>query len=98
MKNLGIVSTLAGTGYGYLDGPSSLAQFRFPSDICDDGFGNIYVTDSNNYRIRLININTNIGLVYFSNNYLSPFFYSIKTQKIICFSFNFCWKWNFGDN
>ena len=73
MKNLGIVSTLAGTannagtGYGYLDGPSSLAQFRFPSDICDDGFGNIYVTDSNNYRIRLININTNIGLVYFSN-------------------------------
>ena len=65
MKNLGIVSTLAGIGsYGYLDGPSSIAQFNNPYDICDDGFGNVYVADSNNYRIRLININTNIGLVF----------------------------------
>ena len=65
-KNLGIVSTLAGTGlHGYMDGPSSIAQFSYPNDICDDGFGNVYVTDNLNYRIRLININTNIGLVYF---------------------------------
>ena len=62
-KNLGIVSTLAGTGlHGYMDGPSSIAQFTNPSDICDDGFGNIYVADQYNYRIRLININTKIGL------------------------------------
>ena len=77
-----MVSTLAGNGSaGYLDGPSSLAQFSHPSDICDDGFGNIYVTDSYNYCIRLINMTTNQGLAYFSNNNLSPFFYSIKTQK-----------------
>ena len=78
-----MVSTLAGNGYsGYLDGPSSIAQFSNPSDICDDGFGNVYVTDSNNYRIRLININTNIGLLfYFSNNYhLSPFFIQSKLK------------------
>ena len=58
-----LVSTLAGNGSaGYLDGPSSLAQFFSPSDICDDGFGNIYVADKNNYRIRLINTYANQGL------------------------------------
>ena len=59
-----MVSTLAGTGtYGFLDGPASLAQFNGPRDICDDGFGNIFVADSGNYRIRLININTQTGLI-----------------------------------
>ena len=75
-----MVSTLAGNGSaGYLDGPSSLAQFYSPSDICDDGFGNIYVADSGNLygnsRIRLININTDQGLfVCFSNNNPLSFF------------------------
>ena len=79
---------MAGNGSsGYLDGPSSIAQFKNPQDMCDDGFGNVYVADSNNYRIRLININTNIGLLfYFSNNYhLSPFFIQSKLKKIIFF-------------
>ena len=45
-NNSGSVSTVAGTGTaGYLDGPSSLAQFYYPYDMCDDGFGNIYVVD-----------------------------------------------------
>ena len=60
-----MVSTLAGNGSaGYLDGPSSLAQFHYPMDMCDDGFGNVFVTDNLNYRIRLININTNLGLFF----------------------------------
>ena len=64
--HLGLVSTLAGNGsYGYLDGPSSLAQFKNPSDVCDDGFGNVYVADTSNNRIRLININTNQGMLFF---------------------------------
>ena len=54
---------MAGNGTsGYLDGPLFLAQFNSPQDICDDGFGNVYVADSNNYRIRLININANQGM------------------------------------
>ena len=57
-----MVSTIAGNGtMGYLDGPSSLAQFNSPTDICDDGFGNIYVSDKGNYRVRLINLNINQG-------------------------------------
>ena len=60
-----MVSTLAGAGsLGYIDGPSYLAKFSDPSDMCDDGFGNVFVVDSLNNRIRLININTNQGLVF----------------------------------
>ena len=58
----GNVSTLAGNGVaGFQDGPSSVAQFNTPADVCDDGFGNIYVLDQNNYRIRLINTTTKQG-------------------------------------
>ena len=75
-----MVSTLAGNASaGYLDGPSSLAQFKNPSDICDDGFGNVYVADKNNYRIRLININTNIGLSLLLFAFL---FRRLRTKKI----------------
>ena len=88
MKNLGIVSTLAGNGSaGYLDGPSSLALFNSSYDMCDDGFGNVYVTDSNNYRIRLININTNIGLVYFFQIIISLLFLFNQTQKNLVSTF-----------
>ena len=59
----GLVSTLAGNGTaGFLDGPASLAQFNRPNDACDDGFGNVFVADFYNYRVRLININANQGL------------------------------------
>ena len=53
----GIVSTIAGTGaYGYLDGPALQAQFRSPYRIAlDQSTGNIYIVDTYNYMIRLIN-------------------------------------------
>ena len=70
-----MVSTLAGNGSaGYLDGPSSLAQLSLPSDMCDDGSGNVYVADTNNYRVRLININTKIGMYSPINHRFSSFF------------------------
>ena len=62
IKKKGSVTTLAGTGApGYVDGPSLSAQFYNSSDLCDDGNGNIYVADTANFRIRLININIGIG-------------------------------------
>lgn len=62
----GQVSTLAGNGNpGYLDGPTSSSMFSTPSDVCDDGFGNVYVADSNNYRIRLIIMAANQGFGFF---------------------------------
>ena len=51
----GIVSSFAGTGVpGYVDGPAETAQFASPWGMCADGDGNIFVSDSGNFRIRRI--------------------------------------------
>lgn len=54
----GMVSTLAGSVQGTLDGIGEAAQFDGLSGICTDGNGNLYVAEINNHRIRKVNINT----------------------------------------
>jgi uncharacterized protein (TIGR03437 family) len=54
---LGIISTIAGVGtMGYRGdgGPAAAAQFRFPSWIARTASGNIYVSDTQNNRVRLL--------------------------------------------
>jgi len=51
----GVVSTLAGSGNGtYADGIGTSASFFDPQGIAVDTFGNVYVADSENHRIRKI--------------------------------------------
>jgi len=51
----GEVSTLAGIGTeGYRDGPGSEARFNYPTGVAVNFDGNIYVADTNSYRIRKI--------------------------------------------
>jgi len=51
----GSVGTLAGSGaLGYSDGISTVAKFQQPEGVAVDVFGNVYVADSNNARIRKI--------------------------------------------
>jgi sugar lactone lactonase YvrE len=51
----GLVSIVAGNGIrGYVDGPGSVAEFNQPNGIAVDGQGNIYIGDSQNFRLRKI--------------------------------------------
>lgn len=56
--NSDYVQTFAGSGFsGYLDGVGQLTMFDSPSGIVADSHGNLFVWDSNNYRIREISPN-----------------------------------------
>ncbi|WP_159025705.1 cadherin domain-containing protein [Aquimarina sp. Aq78] len=50
----GVVSTFAGSTYGYADGTGAAAKFRAPYGITIDANDNIYVGDYFNHRIRKI--------------------------------------------
>lgn len=52
----GVVTTIAGTAgaIGAADAVGSKAQFAYPAGLAIDGFGNLYVADTNNNKIRII--------------------------------------------
>ena len=50
----GLVTTIAGTSEGSLDGDVSVAQFNDPQGIAIDKLGNIFVTERNGNKIRKI--------------------------------------------
>jgi hypothetical protein len=51
----GITSTLAGSGAAaFADGTGTAASFYSPTAVAVDTFGNVFVTDSRNFRIRKV--------------------------------------------
>jgi sugar lactone lactonase YvrE len=51
----GTVSTFVGTGTpGFADGPGATAQFNEPTGLVFNGAGTLFVSDSQNHRIRAI--------------------------------------------
>jgi len=49
-----VVTTIAGSSYGFADGLGTVAKFDSPIGITVDDSGNIYVADRYNYKIRKI--------------------------------------------
>ena len=58
INELGVISTFAGTGsmgFSGDGGPATAAQLNTPYNITLDRYGNVYVADGDNNRIRKIN-------------------------------------------
>ena len=60
ISSTGLVSTFAGNIEGYLDGIGTSALFNLPNNITIDKQGTLFITDSENRRIRKI---TSTGVV-----------------------------------
>ncbi len=54
----GSVTTLSGKAAGYADGATNVAQWSSPQAITVDAAGDLFVTDTGNYRIREISNHT----------------------------------------
>ena len=75
----GIVTTIAGSGVaGYSDGFGINSKFNSPTSVIIDGSDNLFVTDSNNNRIRKISQLT--AQISYSN---SPFCKSISVGQAV---------------
>ena len=68
----GIITTVAGNGgYGYAGdgGPATNANFRYPDGVAVDGFGNVFITEEDNDRVRKVDTNGIIWTVAGNGTY-----------------------------
>jgi sugar lactone lactonase YvrE len=61
--NTGVIGTMAGNGIWGSSGdggPATSAKLLSPAGVTLDGFGNLYIADSGNARIRKVNLSTGV--------------------------------------
>jgi len=64
--NTGTMTKVAGNGTSGSSGdggPATSAQLNKPEGVCVDGWGNIYIGDTENHRIRKVSLSGNISTV-----------------------------------
>jgi hypothetical protein len=64
--NTGAITKVAGNGTSGSSGdggPATSAQLNKPEGVCVDGWGNIYIGDTENHRIRKVSLSGNISTV-----------------------------------
>jgi len=64
VDNGGVITTLVGTGtpgYSGDGGPAAQADLQFPNGVAVDGAGKIYIADTYNQRIRVVDTSGTIG-------------------------------------
>lgn len=62
----GVVSTIAGTGIGGFagdGGPAAAAQLSYPGAVAVDAFGNLFIADTGNNRVRQVTPDGNIATI-----------------------------------
>lgn len=63
IDNVGIITTVAGTGvsgFGGDNGPATMAKLSLPTCVTEDRFGNLFIVDGQNNRIRKVDLLTGI--------------------------------------
>src|SRR5688572_6075068 len=55
VNSAGVVTIFAGGGAGLDNTPAASAALGFPQGIAIDGAGNLYIADTNNHVVRVIN-------------------------------------------
>jgi len=76
MDTTGTVSVFAGTGTGGYSGDGSLAtlaELHGCSAVTTDTFGNVYIADGGNNRIRKVNVSTGIITTIAGTGYGAPY-------------------------
>ena len=66
VSRAGTITTIAGTGvpgFSGDGGPAAAAQLNSPYGLAFDGFGNLYIADLGNARVRRIGVDGNIATV-----------------------------------
>ncbi|MBL7998725.1 MAG: SMP-30/gluconolactonase/LRE family protein [Candidatus Kapabacteria bacterium] len=63
VSKTGMVTTIAGSKIGALDGQDSIARFNFPTGVAVDATGTLYVTDTDNNTIRAITLQGRVTTV-----------------------------------
>jgi sugar lactone lactonase YvrE len=75
----GTITTVAGTGMGFSGdgGPASSAVLSSPNGVAVDGAGNLYIADTGNHRVRMVDTNGMITTVAGNGTGLFPSTFSM---------------------